>query len=284
MSSSSSSNPVILPPRYQPVTQSLISGGFGSVQKVHDSFLDREVLFKSMQDKANNGQLVNEIQSLSKARSRHVVEIYDVISDDQGNVVGIIIELLTGRDFSQFYTEDKTNSNNYLRVLYQISTALKDLHNSDVVHRDLKLDNLRESASGLLKIFDFGISTSGTDYRTKNNRGTYVYAAPELYIKNAEITPEMDVYAFGVCAWALATNIWPGELISQPPQLKGRAPSIDSVLPGWLPQEVAQLIDACLHPDPNSRPLAQVLSQEFSRQLVRGEAPGCICSRYNSNL
>ena len=161
MSSHSSSNSFMLPPRYQPVTRSVIPGGFGSVQKVRDTFLDREVLFKSMQDKANNAQLVNEIQALSKARSRHVVEVYDVIRDEQDDVVGIIIELLTGRDFSQFYTEDKSNSHNYLRALYQIATALRDLHSADVVHRDLKLDNLRESASGILKLFDFGISVAG---------------------------------------------------------------------------------------------------------------------------
>lgn len=271
--SSPNSNSFMLPSRYQPITQSLILGGFGSVRQVRDTFLDRPVLFKSMQDRTNNAQLVNEIQALSKARSRHVVEIYDVIRDEQGDVVGIIIELLTGRDYSQFYTEDKSNSHEYLRVLYQIATALNDLHSTGVVHRDLKLDNLRSSASGILKLFDFGISVAGENYRTRNNRGTFVYAAPELFITDAEITPKMDIYAFGICAWALVTNNWPPVLRERPPQKTGRAPSIASVFPG-LPVEVVQLIDACLHTDPNLRPHAHILSREFARQLVRGKHRG----------
>jgi serine/threonine-protein kinase len=180
---------------------------------------------------------------------------------------------LTGRDYSQFYAEDKSNSHEYLRVLYQIATALNDLHSASVIHRDLKLDNLRSSASGILKLFDFGISVAGDNYRTKNNRGTLIYAAPELFITGAEITPEMDIYAFGICAWALATNTWPPVLRECPPQATGRAPSIASVFPG-LPGEVLQLIDACLHTDPNFRPQANTLRQELARQLVRGKHRG----------
>jgi len=267
------SNSFMLPPRYRTITQSIIPGGFGSVQKVHDTFLERDVLFKSMQDKSNNAQLINEIQALSKARSRHIVEIYDVIRDAQGDVVGIIIELLTGRDYIQFHSEDKRSPHNYLLALYQIATALRDLHSAGVIHRDLKLDNLRSSASGILKLFDFGISVAGDNYRTTRNRGTLVYASPELFVPNAEITPEMDIYAFGICAWALATNVWPPALLERPPQTTGRAPSISSVFAG-LPSEVVSLIDECLHPTPSLRPRAGLLSQELAKQLARGKHRG----------
>jgi len=267
-------NSHMLPSRYQPITQSVITGGFGSVQRVLDTFLGRDVLFKSMQDKNNNSQLLNEIQGLSKARSRHVVEIYDVVFDDQGSVIGIIIEMLNGRDYLKFHAEAKDNPSGFLLALYQIATGLSDLHTANVVHRDLKLDNLRDSASGILKLFDFGISVANLDYKTKNNRGTLVYAAPELFSPGTAITPELDVYAFGVCAWALASDTWPKELHERPPQTSARAPSIESVMTGLLPQDVIDLIDSCLHPDPAQRPKSCNLRQQLARHIVRDNHKG----------
>lgn len=264
----------MLPPRYKSLTASVTPGGFGSVQKVHDTYLDRTVLFKSMQDKANNDQLLNEIQGLSRARSRHVVEIYDVIKASDGTVAGIIIELLTGNDYTNFHGQAKSNAHLYIRTLYQIGCALRDLHAAGIIHRDLKLDNLKDSASGLLKLFDFGLSVSGVDYRTKMNRGTLIYAAPELYVPNAVITPQMDIYALGVCAWALASDVWPAQLRERPPQQSSAVPSIENALPGLLHAEIVQMIDSCLAPDPASRPAAESFSKMFARHLTRGQHKG----------
>lgn len=267
-------NTLTLPSRYRPITQSLIHGGFGHVQKVHDTFLDRDVLFKSMQDSSNNHQLLNEIKAFSKARSRHVVDIYDVIQDSHGNVVGIIIELLTGKDYSQFHSQSKSSSLDYIRILFQIASALRDLHLAGVIHRDLKLDNFRDSGAGILKLFDFGISVVGPNYRTKENRGTLVYAAPELFVQGVEITQEMDIYAFGICAWMLATAALPKVLHERPPQNTAPVTSIGTVSSNWLPKEVVELIDSCLSVKPAARPTAEQLFQELSRQLVRGRHRG----------
>lgn len=272
-----------LPPRYQPINSNPLQGGFGSVQPVIDTYLGRTVLFKWMQDPANDAQLLNEIQHLSKARSRHVVEIYDVVKADDGHVTGIIIEQLTGRDYLTFYQEAHSNPDGYLRALYQIATALVDLHNAGIVHRDLKLENLRSSASGILKLFDFGISCAGSGYHTLNNRGTFVYAGPELYVPGAAITTELDIYAFGVCAWALASDTFPWPMLERPPQSTARAPSIDTVLTGLLPRDVVTLIDACLDPNPVARPTAQQLSQSIAKHLVRGRHKG-IFTRSNTNV
>ena len=135
----------MLPGRYRPLTSSVIPGGYGSVQPVQDTYLDRVVLFKSMKDNKDNHQLLNEVKGLSSARSRHVVEIYDVVFDENGAIVGIIIEFLKGRDYEGFYFEAAGNVEGYLKALYQIATALADLHAVGVVHRDLKLQNLKES-------------------------------------------------------------------------------------------------------------------------------------------
>ena len=257
-----------------PLSGYLMGGGFGTVQPVRDTFLDRDVLFKYMQDSQNNAQLINEVQGLSKARSRHVVEIYDVIKDSSGMVVGIIIEYLTGRDYSRFHAEPRNDPLPYVRILYQIATALVALHQAGIVHRDLKLENLKESASGILKIFDFGLASADRNYLTANNRGTFVYAAPELHEPNTPITKEMDVYALGVCAWALVSPVFPPELFENPPQKFCRAPSIQAMLGGLFAPEIAQLIDASLNPIPVYRPTALQLSTSLAKYLVQDKHRG----------
>jgi eukaryotic-like serine/threonine-protein kinase len=264
----------MLPQRYKPLTNTVIPGGFGTVQKVLDTYLDRTVLFKSMQDHKNNAQLINEVQTLSKARSRHVVEIYDVIYDERGNVAGIIIELLKGRDYLTFHNEAQASPALFIRALYQIGTAIADLHKVGIIHRDIKLDNLKESQAGVLKLFDFGISIDGPDYRTQSNRGTLVYAAPELYVPQAVITKEMDIYALGVCAWALATQTWPTVLLERPPQTSKKCQSIEGAMPKLLSAELVELIDSCLSPDPSDRPDAASISEVLGRHLVRGQHRG----------
>lgn len=268
-----------LPDRYKPLS-SPMAGGFGSVIPLQDTFLRRVVLLKIMQDKANNAQLQNEINGLSKARSRHVVEIYDVLRDEKSDINGIIIERLRGREFSKFHEQAFTNPNDFLKILYQIATALKDIHAVGIVHRDLKLDNFKESSSGVVKIFDFGISSPDSGYQTKENKGTLVYAAPELYVAGATITPEMDIYAFGACAWALASPKFPPVLKETPPQQSALCPSISTVMPTYpshvdgLHAEVVALLDACLNPNPGSRPTAETLSSVLGRHLVRNRHRG----------
>lgn len=264
----------MLPARYKVLTKGGLAGGFGSVVPVQDTFLRRVVLYKSMKDAADNDQLGNEIRGLSRARSRHVIEIYDVIKDDAGEIQGVVIERLRGRDFVEFHKEAQNEPVGYQKILYQIATALRDIHAAGVTHRDLKLENFKESAAGIVKLFDFGISSADGGYKTKNNKGTLVYAAPELYVADAVITPEMDIYAFGVCAWALATSSLPKVLFEQPPQQTGTCPSIGLAVPQGVHPEVVQVLDACLSLAPQSRPSGKKLSEVLGRHLVRGQHRG----------
>jgi len=264
----------VLPPRYKPITGTLVRGGYGAVQAVEDLYLGRKVLFKEMFDPANNAQLLTEIQALSKARSRHVVELYDVLRDRDGQVAGIVMEYLTGRDFSGFSSEARTDCTGFLKLVYQLASALTDLHSAGVIHRDIKLDNFKESASRLLKLFDFGISVVGPTYRTKENRGTLIYAAPELFIPGAIITREMDMYALGICAWMLFSKTLPQELKDVPPQNKGLAPSIDTASPNELPAEIVHAINNCLSVDSAARPSALAVRDTIGKYLVRGKHKG----------
>ena len=269
-----------LPPRYKKLTKSVLAGGFGTIIPLEDTFLRRVVLLKVMQDAANNAQLQNELKGLCRARSRHVVEVYDVIANEKGEITGVVVERLRGRDFSAFYKEAASNPQAYLKILYQLACALRDLHAVGIIHRDLKLDNFKESVAGVVKLFDFGISSPANGYQTKQNKGTLVYAAPELYVPGATITPEMDIYALGVCAWALSQPKFPLQLLEKPPQSSGRTPSISTVMPtadqqaDGLHKEVIDILDACLEPHPTKRPSADQISSVLAKHLNRNKHRG----------
>ncbi len=265
-----------LPPRYNCLSSSLPQiGGFGAVIPLQDMFLKRVVLLKVIKDTANNPQIENELKGLCKARSRHVVEVYDVIRNENGEILGVVIERLRGRDFSKFHEEAANSPQAYLKILYQLALALCDLHTVEIVHRDLKLDNFKESAAGVVKLFDFGISSTEGGYKTKQNKGTLIYAAPELYVSGATITPEMDIYALGVCAWALAHPKFPEQLLEQPPQTSSRAPSISTVMhTHGLHTEVVDLLDACLEKNPTNRPSADRIKSVLAGHLIRNRHRG----------
>src|SRR4249919_3751270 len=121
--------------RYE-VAAAHLAGGFGSVLQVRDRYLGRDVLYKCMQDPANNDQLLTEVAALTRVRSRHIIEIYDIDLDPRGQLVGIVIEKLAGRDYLEFYNEAAQNPEAFLKVVYQIACALADLHTVEIVHRD----------------------------------------------------------------------------------------------------------------------------------------------------
>jgi len=263
-----------LPLRYEILPYAPMQGGFGRVWRIKDNSLGREVLFKEIQHKSDNAILLNEIQNLSAARSRHVVEIYDIITDDSGDVAGVIIEYLPGRSYSDFHIQALSKPVDFIKILYQLSIALNDLHSRGIVHRDIKLDNMKESSSGMMKIFDFGISTPASNHYTTNNRGTLIYAAPELHNTGALVTKQVDIYAFGICAWALSSATCPAELATDPPQSTSRAPSIDTVFNGILSKDIVAILDRCLDPDPSARPNAFDLVTVISKDLNRGKHKG----------
>lgn len=271
--------------RYTPIKGRTFSGGFGNLQLLKDTYLDREVLYKKMSNSNDNDQLVNEIRSLSKARSRHVIEIYDLIRNPQSGLLeGIIIEYLKGRDYLDYYKDHPFNAYSYLIILYQISHALNDLHNSGIVHRDLKLENIKSTETGVLKLFDFGLSSTNEDYFTKSNRGTVIYAAPELYNQNAKITTEMDIYAFGICAWNLVTTFdkFSPALLERPPMTYNAYTSIGTLLHGKIDDEIINIIDSCLNSLPNLRPTADLLVSTLHKHLLYNKHKGLLVEKNSS--
>ena len=154
--------------------------------------------------------------------------------------------------------------------MWQISCGLAEIHNEGIIHRDIKLNNIRVDVDDVVKILDFGLARSeGLEAQTVSIIGTPGYMAPELW-KNSMISFDqaIDVYAFGVTALALISTNFPSELLQRPPVSINKG-----ILPTFLagvPHDVIEVIEKCLSYTSTDRPCMAEVEETIRRHLLRG--------------
>ncbi|KAI9068945.1 Pkinase-domain-containing protein [Trametes sanguinea] len=150
----------------------------------------------------------------------------------------------------------------------QIGSALDYCHKNNVVHRDLKIENILISHSGNIKIIDFGLSNL---YNPADHLSTFCgslyFAAPELLNAKVYTGPEVDVWSFGVVLYVLVCGKVPFDDQSMP-ALHAKIKRGLVEYPVWLSAECKHLLTRMLVTNPAARaPLSEVLSHPW---MVRG--------------
>ncbi|KAI0821802.1 Pkinase-domain-containing protein [Trametes gibbosa] len=150
----------------------------------------------------------------------------------------------------------------------QIGSALDYCHKNNVVHRDLKIENILISHSGNIKIIDFGLSNL---YNPSDHLSTFCgslyFAAPELLNAKVYTGPEVDVWSFGVVLYVLVCGKVPFDDQSMP-ALHAKIKRGLVEYPVWLSAECKHLLTRMLVTNPAARaPLSEVLSHPW---MVRG--------------
>lgn len=256
-----------LPERYKPIGP-LLKGGMSSVHQCMDSVLERKVAIKLVSPTTDSRRMRDEISALLKLRSKHVVQVYDVLALP-GNQLAIVQEFVEGTGLDGKQSPLRTAAAFY-QQLWQIASGIADIHSAGLIHRDIKPDNMRRDGEGVIKIFDFGLARSeGTDAKTKGFVGTRGFAAPELYTPSGGFTQAVDTYAFGICALYFTAGRLPPDLIATPPVPRGR--SYFSAMPLGISPEVVAVMDACLAVDPGDRPSMLDVRDALARRLLAGK-------------
>jgi serine/threonine protein kinase len=260
--------PMKIANRYEP-TGATSAGGMGEIIECVDTHLQRRVIIKRLQVGVEERRLLDEQKALAKLRSKHVVQLYDIVQlTDRGKPEkAIVLEYIEGKNLEiASFKADRS----YLNVLWQIACGLKDIHEAGVIHRDIKPNNIRIDKEGVVKILDFGLARSHEDAKTRSVIGTPVFMAPELWTdRTISFDHSIDVYAFGATALALLGNSPPKELALRPPQPVSLA-ALSPSLPG-LQADVAALIHRCLEADPTSRPAMIDVQSRLARHLQQNE-------------
>jgi len=132
-------------------------------------------------------------------------------------------------------------------VALDISRGLAFLHQTGVIHRDIKASNVLLTEHGRAKIADVGLATTSSAFSaTASAAGTWAYAAPELLGANIGVkcTFSVDIYSLGVVLWELVTHEMP---------FRGQLEPVD---PDKAPPEVLLLLERCISDDIEGRPTA----------------------------
>lgn len=184
---------LVLLNRYR-MLEKFTDGGMSHVFKSEDINLERLVALKFVSSLDFANTINKELEMLLRMRSKHVVEVYDVVKFD--GHTGIVMEYISGQDLFNLNIE-KYGERDFLLLFWQIVSGVNDIHSAGLVHRDLKPNNMKVDQEGILKIFDFGISKDTKNPLTLGFKGTFGFAAPEM-LENNIIDLPVDIYALGI--------------------------------------------------------------------------------------
>lgn len=259
-----------LPTRYE-LNGTNETGGMGDILYCKDRHLQRNVVIKLLKDNAEERRLLDEQRSLLHLRSKHVVQLYDIVSIN--GQIGLVLEFIEGQDLSnEVFSEDMIG---LVSTLWQVACGLSDIHGSGIIHRDIKPNNIRRDKTGVVKVFDFGLARKLDSAKTKSIIGTVGYMAPELWRHGeVEFTPAVDVYAFGVTALALTQARVPQRLLEHPPQAVGNG-WLQANLPNLDPN-IVSILEQCLAYAPENRPTVVKVEQVFRRHLLKDRHKGLL--------
>lgn len=255
--------------RYQVVDEKHGEGGFGKVSKQRDVVLDRFVAVKELhlpRDAASEERFEREARLLARLSHPNIPAIYDVKFDS--NEMRIYFEFVEGESLRSIIQEGAfPNIEDARRWFAQIASALEHAHTLNVIHRDVKPDNIiislgRRTAT----LVDFGIAFSADEAKriTKDGYviGTPAYMSPEQR-EGHELTGASDFFSLGITFYETLSGYLP-----QPGNYQSLAEGNEAIPPAF-----DDLIKGCLVHEPSDR-LAS--AEGFVRQLrltVRTDAP-----------
>jgi DNA-binding NtrC family response regulator/serine/threonine protein kinase/tetratricopeptide (TPR) repeat protein len=258
------------------VEKLLGSGGQGRVFSVRDAARRGQRLALKEADPELVSDLVREFGLLSRLNHPHLVAVYDFFSESPlaiaGEVPGAAYtqEFVAGRDLFSVCRRAGTAEKELL--FEQIFQALAYLHALDVVHCDLKPENVMVEEGGGLRarLLDFGIARQGAA-GPAGIRGSKSYIAPEV-LSGQPVEPSADLYALGVMMAEAWTGRTPSpEELSGP--LRGRSARRDYLVKEGVPASWCDVVVSLLEQKPSERPAsiaeaAAIWSSGLGRSVV----------------
>lgn len=236
--------------RYMIVT-SLGEGGMADVYLAIDTILNREVAIKILRGELSSDPVTllrfqREANAASKLNHPNVVDVYDVGESDGKHY--IVMEYVRGRTLKQLISQrgalDKKEA---VDIMIQLTSAVQHAHENNIIHRDIKPQNVLVKDDGTIKITDFGIALAHDAVQLTQSDavlGSAHYLAPET-TRGEAATYQIDIYALGIVFYELLSGSVPfkGENPVQiaMKHLREEMPSIREFNP-TLPQSIENIV------------------------------------------
>lgn len=201
----------IISNRYE-IISSIGQGGMADVYKAQDTILNRIVAIKVLKQKLTSDAMTlvrfqREASAASRLSHPNVVDIYDV--GEYEGMHYIVMEYVRGRTLKQLIQKrGALTVDEALFIMKQLTSAIKAAHDKNIIHRDIKPQNILMKDDGTAKITDFGIAVAGDSVQlTFNNAvmGSAHYLAPESAQGN-DPNKQVDIYSLGIVFYELLTG------------------------------------------------------------------------------
>ena len=199
--------------RYR-ITECIGVGGMAEVYKALDTVLGRTVAVKIMlpqyaADPEFTARFRQEAASAANLQNPYIVNVYDWGQD--GGTYFIVMEYVRGTDLkSAIQQRGAINQRKVAEIGSQVCQALTSAHGQDIVHRDIKPQNIMVQPDGNVKVMDFGIvcAKNSVKAQTGNVLGTAHYISPEQ-AQGKELGGTSDIYSLGCVLYEAATGTLP---------------------------------------------------------------------------
>lgn len=259
------------------VERELGRGGMGAVYAVVHEEIGKKAALKLMHRRLltpsfNVERILLEAKVVNAVAHPNIVDIFETGTLGDGRPY-IVMERLEGMPLSYRVDERKLLATEVIHILLQLTDALIAAHTANVVHRDLKLDNVflvdnpEDPTTPKVKVLDWGIAKI-IDHDVRHTIegqlvGTPQYLSPEQ-AKGARVTSKSDVYSLGVMAYEMFLEQLPFEAETSAEimamHLRAIPPAPSELWPD-IPPELEQLLLVMLAKNPDNRPTMKEVAQ-----------------------
>jgi hypothetical protein len=245
-------------------------GGMGVVYEAVQTSLDRRVALKVLRPElANDSDFVERFRREGRLQASlehpHVLDVYEVGESEQG--LFLAMRLVTGETLLDLLRDGELAAERALKLLDQVTGALDAAHEAELVHRDIKPQNVLVDEGDQAYLADFGLTRAAEDTTVATSRpvlGSVAYVAPEV-VRGEEPTPASDRYSLAATLFQCLTGdvVFPrgsdaavlyAHAAEPPPRAAERRPE--------LPEELDEIMGAALAKQPEARP-------RTARSLIR---------------
>ena len=263
------------------IIKKLGEGGMGEVFLAEDLKLNRKVALKVLHPEFFDNldrleRFKREARTAAQISNPNVMAIHDIDKaideDSQKEINYIVMEYIEGDSLAGYLAAGQRTISDLLKIAQKTASGLAEAHKLNIVHRDIKAENIIIEESGEPKILDFGLAkptagliTSTGDQNTQTISqeltqegrilGTVSYMSPEQ-ARGEKVDARSDIFSFGILLYKMFTGKFPfdgSDNVSTIAKILESRQAPIRQIEASLPPELERIIDKCLQKDPNDR-------------------------------